>query len=158
MSMKEQILKCIENLLLAYKDEEKCGIFFKIEKGKDPTEIIGVLDFLKYKIENWGNSNIFSYLGDLFNHNTILVIGSGDTEEAKNIIKYVYLSQITKTGENLDNLIKKFEDCRTLENYLNKKIMGKIKLGYPADPKLEKELKNHLKTLLLSKSSENSNQ
>ncbi|MHA1930932.1 MAG: hypothetical protein ACW96X_00235 [Promethearchaeota archaeon] len=157
MSLKETILKCIENLLNEDEDEEKCGIFFKIEKDKDPMDIIGVLDFMKYKIENWGNSNIFSYLGDLFNHDTILVIGSGDTAEAKNIIKYVYLSQIIKTGENLDYLTNKFEDCRTLENYLNKEIMDKTKIGYPADPKLETGLKNHLKALLLSKSSENSN-
>ncbi|MHA2182219.1 MAG: hypothetical protein ACXAAH_12440 [Promethearchaeota archaeon] len=156
MSLKEAILKCIDNLLVEYEEEEKCGIFFKLEKHKDPTEIIGVLDFMKYKIENWGNSNIFSYLGDLFNNNTILVIGSSDTEEAKNIIKYVCLSQIKKTGENLEYLTNKFVDCRTLEDYLNKEIMDKIKRGYPTDPKLEKELKNHLKNLLLSKSSENS--
>ena len=62
MSLKGQLLKCIENLLIEYEREEKCGIFFKLENGKDPSEIFGVLDFLKYKIENWGNSNIVSYL------------------------------------------------------------------------------------------------
>ena len=157
MSLKEQLLKCIENLLIEYENEEKCGIFFKLEKDKDPMEIVGVLDFLKYKIENWGNSNIFSYLGHLFIDNTVLVIGSSDTGEAKSIIKYVYLSQIIKKGDNFENLMNKFENCRTLEDYLDKEIKNKIKLGYPADPKLERKLKNHLKTLLLPKVSENLN-
>ncbi|MHA2280994.1 MAG: hypothetical protein ACXAC5_09090 [Promethearchaeota archaeon] len=155
MYLEDQLIKCIENLLIQYEREEKCGICFNLEKDKDPLEIIGVLDFLKYKIENWGNSNIFSYFGELFNHHTILVIGSSDTGEAKNIIKFVYLSQIIKTGENIDKLVDKFENCRALEQYLNNEIMDKIKLGYPADPKLEKKLKNHLKTLLVSKSSKN---
>lgn len=155
MFLKEQLLKCIESLLREYENEEKCGIFFKLEKDKDPMDIVGVLDFMKYKIENWGNSNIFSYLGELFNNDTVLVIGSGDTGEAKTIIKYVYLSQIIKKRENYDNLINKFENCKALEHYLNKEIMNKIKLGYPADLKLEKKLKYHLKSLLLPKSSEN---
>ena len=155
MFLKEQLLKCIESLLREYENEEKCGIFFKLEKDKDPMDIVGVLDFMKYKIENWGNSNIFSYLGELFNNDTVLVIGSGDTGEAKTIIKYVYLSQIIKKRENYDNLINKFENCKALEHYLNEEIMNKIKLGYPADLKLEKKLKNHLKSLLLPKSSEN---
>ncbi len=149
MSLKGQLLKCIENLLIEYEREEKCGIFFKLEKDKDPTEIFGVLDFLKYKIENWGNSNIFSYLGRLFNDNTILVVGAGNTGEAISIIKYVYLSKKIKEGDEFDILINNFENCETLELYLNKEITDKIKMGYPSDPKLEMKLKNHLKTLLL---------
>lgn len=149
--VKSATLKCIENLLKEFEHEEKCGIFFKLEKNKDPSEIFGVLDFLKYKIEKWGNSNIFSYLGNLFDENTILVIGSGDTGEAKSIIKYVYLSKKIKEGDEFDILINKFENCKTLEHYLNKEITDKIKMGYPSDPKLEMKLKNHLKTLLLPK-------
>ena len=151
MSIEIQLIKCIENLLKEYEDEEKCGIFFNLEKGKDPLEIIGVLDFLKYKIENWGNSNIFSYLGRLFNDNTILVIGPGDTGEAKSIIKYVYLSKKIKERDEFDILIDNFENCETLELYLNKEITDKIKIGYPSDPKLEMKLKNHLKTFLIPK-------
>jgi len=157
MSLEVQLIKCIENLLKEYEDEEKCGIFFNLEKGKDPLEIIGVLDFLKYKIENWGNSNIFSYLGQLFNDNTILVIGSTNTGEAKSIIKYVYLTQMLKKREGIENLISKFENCKTLEHYLDNEITDKIKLGYPADHELEKKIKNHLKTILSSKLSEKSN-
>ena len=151
MSLKGQLLKCIENLLKEFEQEEKCGIFFKLENGKDPSEIFGVLDFLKYKIENWGNSNIFSYLGRLFNDNTILVVGAGNTGEAMSIIKYVYLSKKIKERDEFDILINNFENCETLEHYLNKEITDKIKLGYPSDPKLEMKLKKHLKTLLLPK-------
>ena len=112
---------------------------------------------MKYKIENWGNSNIFSYLGHLFNDNTILVIGSTNTGEAKSIIKYVYLSQILKKRDGIENLISKFENCKTLEQYLDNEITDKIKLGYPANPELEKKLEYHLKTILSKKLSENSN-
>ena len=157
MSIEIQLIKCIETLLKEYEDEEKCGIFFNLEKGKDPLEIIGVLDFMKYKIENWGNSNIFSYLGHIFNDKTILVIGSSDTGEAKSIIKYVYLSQILKKRDGIENLISKFENCKTLEQYLDNEITDKIKLGYPANPELEKKLEYHLKTILSKKLSENSN-
>jgi hypothetical protein len=148
MNLEEQLLQCIENLLIEYEQDEKCGIFFKIEKERDPMEIIGVLDFLKNKIENWGNSNIFSYLGHLFNNDNILVIGSNNTEEAKNIIKYVYLTQIHKTEHQFDHLISTFENCKALESYLNKEIMDKIELGYPSDPKLELNIKNHLRKIL----------
>jgi len=151
MSLKGQLLKCIENLLKEFEQEEKCGIFFKLENGKDPSEIFGVLDFLKYKIENWGNSNIFSYLGRLFNDNTILVVGAGNTGEAISIIKYVYLSKKIKERDEFDILINNFENCETLELYLNKEITDKIKMGYPSDPKLEMKLKNHLKTFLIPK-------
>ena len=157
MSIEVQLIECIENLLKEFEQEEKCGIFFKLEKDKDPSEIFGVLDFLKYKIENWGNSNIFSYFGHLFTDNTILVIGSTDTGEAKSIIKYVYLTQMLKNRDGIENLISKFENCKTLEHYLDNEITDKIKLGYPADHELEKKIKNHLKTILSSKLSEKSN-
>jgi hypothetical protein len=119
-------------------------------------EIIGVLDFLKYKIENWGNSNIFSYLGDLFEDETILVIGSEDIGEAKGIIKYVYLSQITKEREKFEKLINKFENCETLEHNLDNEITDNIKMGYPADPKLEREIEKHLKNILQLKQNKDS--
>lgn len=148
MNLKEQLLQCIENLLIEYEQDEKCGIFFKIEKKRDPLEIIGVLDFLKNKIENWGNSNVFSYIGHLFNNDYVIVIGSNNTEEAKNIIKYVFLTQIHKIENQFDRLISTFENCTALENYLNKEIMGRIEYGYPSDPKLEAKIKNHLRKIL----------
>lgn len=150
MSSKTQFLKHIEYLIKKYENEEKSGIFFKLEKGKDPLEILGVLDFLKYKLEKWGNTNIFSYLGSLFGKNTILVIGSSNSEEAISIIKYVYLSQVIKNEEQIKNLIDELDNFLDLEQYLSNEISNKIKLGYPIEPKLEIQLKNHIKKLLAS--------
>ncbi len=150
MSSKTQFLKHIEYLIKKYENEEKSGIFFKLEEGKDPLEILGVLDFLKYKLEKWGNTNIFSYLGSLFGKNTILVIGSSNSEEAISIIKYVYLSQVIKNAEQIKNLIGKLDNIFDLEQYLSNEISNKIKVGYPIEPKLEIQLKNHIKKLLIS--------
>jgi len=150
MSSKTQFLKHIEYLIKKYENEEKSGIFFKLEEGKDPLEILGVLDFLKYKLEKWGNTNIFSYLGSLFGKNTILVIGSSNSEEAISIIKYVYLSQVIKNEEQIKNLIGKLDNILDLEQYLSNEISNKIKVGYPIEPKLEIQLKNHIKKLLAS--------
>ena len=150
MSSKTQFLKHIEYLIKKYENEEKSGILFKLEKDKDPLEILGVLDFLKYKLEKWGNTNIFSYLGSLFGKNTILVIGSSNSEEAISIIKYVYLSQVIKNSEQIKNLIGKLDNIFDLEQYLSKEISNKIKVGYPIEPKLEIQLKNHIKKLLIS--------
>ncbi|MFX1346710.1 MAG: hypothetical protein ACFFAI_16560 [Promethearchaeota archaeon] len=149
MSSKTEFLKHIEYLINKYENEEKSGIFFKLEKDKDPLEILGVLDFLKYKLEKWGNTNIFSYLGSLFGINTILVIGSSNSEEAKIIIKYVYLSQILKKPEEIENLTGKLENFFKLDQYLSKEISNNIKIGYPPEPKLEMEIKNHIKKLLM---------
>ena len=150
MSSKTQFLKHIEFLINKYENEEKSGIFFKLEKDKDPLEILGVLDFLKYKLEKWGNTNIFSYLGSLFDKNTILVIGSSNSEEAITIIEYVYLSQVIKNAEQIKNLIGKIDNFFDLEQYLSNEISNKIKVGYPIEPKLEIQLKNHIKKLLAS--------
>jgi len=150
MSSKTQFLKHIEYLIKKYENEEKSGILFKLEKDKDPLEILGVLDFLKYKLEKWGNTNIFSYLGSLFGKNTILVIGSSKSKEAISIIKYVYLSQVIKNAEQIKNLIGKLDNIFDLDQYLSKEISNKIKVGYPIEPKLEIQLKNHIKKLLAS--------
>ncbi|MFX0083332.1 MAG: hypothetical protein ACFE94_16420 [Candidatus Hodarchaeota archaeon] len=150
MSSDTQFLKHIEHLINKYENEEKSGIFFKLEKDKDPSEILGVLDFLKYKLQKWSNTNIFSYLGSLFDNHSILVIGSSKSEEAISIIKYVYLSQILKSDAQTKNLRDKLDDFLDLEQYLSNKISKGIKVGYPTDPKLEIQLKNHIKKLLKS--------
>ena len=58
-----EYLDSIETLHSQYEKEEKAGVFFKLEKEKNPLDILGVLDFLKFKIKKWGNDNIFSYSG-----------------------------------------------------------------------------------------------
>ena len=150
MSTETQIFEHIKNLIDKCEDEEKSGIFFKLEKNKDPLDILGVLDFLKDKIEKWGNNNIFSYIGVLFENTNTLVIGSSNREEATNIIKYVYLSQVIKSSDEIQKLEKKLVDINELEVFLNKEISRNIKVGYPTNPKLELDLKNHIKKLLIS--------
>lgn len=150
MSTETQIFEHIKNLIDKCEDEEKSGIFFKLEKDKDPLDILGVLDFLKDKIEKWGNNNIFSYIGVLFENTNTLVIGSSNREEATNIIKYVYLSQVIKSSDEIQKLEKKLVDINELEVFLNKEISRNIKVGYPTNPKLELDLKNHIKKLLIS--------
>lgn len=150
MSSETRIVKHIKNLIDKFEDEEKSGIFFKLEKDKDPLEILGVLDFLKDKIEKWGNSNIFSYNGILFEKNNTLVIGSSNREEAINIIKYIYLSQIIKSNDEIQNLESKLENINDLEGFMLNEISHNLKIGYPTDPKLEIHLKNHIKKLLTS--------
>lgn len=151
MSIKNHFLKQIEYLKNKYENEEKSGIFFKLEKDKEPSEILGVLDFLKYKIEKWGNSNIFSYIGELFESHITLVIGSSSSKEAINIIKYVYLTQVLRKNDEILNLEGKFEKIHEIEVFLSDEISKNIKLGYPAKPKLEKVLKNHIDKLMSSK-------
>jgi hypothetical protein len=133
-----------------YENEEKSGILFKLEKDKDPLEILGVLDFLKDKIEKWGNTNIFSYIGSLFERSTTLVIGSSNSEEAISIIKYVFLSQIIKSNDEIQDLESKLENIDELEEFLSKEISNNTKIGYPTDPRLEMHLINHVKKLLTS--------
>ena len=150
MSTETQIFEHIKNLIDKFEDEEKSGIFFKLEKDKDLLDILGVLDFLKDKIKKWGNSNFFSYIGELFENTNTLVIGSSNREEAISIIKYVYLSQVIKNNDEIQKLEKKLEDINELEVFLNKEISRNINVGYPTNPKLELVLKNHIKKLLIS--------
>ncbi|MFW9881458.1 MAG: hypothetical protein ACFFG0_50990 [Candidatus Thorarchaeota archaeon] len=150
MSSNTEFLKHIEYLIDKCENEEKSGIFFKLEKDKDPMEILGVLDFLKYKLEKWENTNIFSYLGSLFGFNTVLVIGSSNTEEASNIIKYVYLTQVIRKNEEILNINGKVENVDEIEGFISEEISKNMKVGYPTDPKLEIYLKNHIEKLLNS--------
>lgn len=150
MSPETQFLKRVKDLINKYEDEEKSGIFFKLERDKDPLEILGVLDFLKDKIEKWGNTNIFSYKGSLFEKSTTLVIGSSNSEEAISIMKYVFLSQIIKSNDEIQDLERKLGNSDELESFLSNEINKNIKLGYPTDPKLEKHLREHIKKLLSS--------
>ncbi|MFX0030041.1 MAG: hypothetical protein ACFE8B_12585 [Candidatus Hermodarchaeota archaeon] len=150
MSIKNQFLKHIENLKNKYENEEKSGIFFKLEKDKDPSEIIGVLDFLKYKIEKWGNTNIFSYRGSLFKRTITLIIGSSNSDEAITIIKYVYLTQVIKENNEILDLKGIFENIDEIDGFLNEEISKNITLGYPTDPKLERYLRNHIEKLINS--------
>ncbi|MFW9864950.1 MAG: hypothetical protein ACFFEN_02550 [Candidatus Thorarchaeota archaeon] len=140
----------VKSLLSKYETKEKSGILFKLEREKNPLEIIGVLDFLKFKIESWGNTNLFSYMGSLFDDDTILVIGSPNSEEAISIIKFVYLSQLIKSEYRMEKLKNELKDNNDLELFLGNKISKDIKEGFPSQPKIEKKIKDHLNSLLTS--------
>ena len=148
MQNKTGNLNHIEKLLLQFEDEEKAGIFFKLEIDKDPLDILGVLDFLKFKIKKWGNDNIFSYSGNFFKEDAALVIGATNVSEATTIIKYVYLTQIIKNEEDIENIVGHLESIENLEAFLNSEISKNLKNGFPVNPELEVQLKNHLKSLM----------
>jgi len=111
-------------------------------------DIIGVLDFLKFKIQHWGNNNIYSYEGRLFNHNIIIVIGSNSIKEAINITIFVYLSRLTEKDPVLMKSTPDFEIISELEKYLKDELEKNIKKGYPNNSQLEHELQHHLKKLI----------
>ena len=147
-AISEDFIKKIKFLLEKYDQEEKCGIFFNLNESKNPLDIIGVLEFLKYKIQKWGNTNIFTYEGVLFSHNKIIVIGSRNVDEAITIIIFVYLTKIIENEELVLHLAAHLNNQSSLESLLKKELETNIKRGYPNEPQLEKELKNHIKNLL----------
>ncbi|MFX0034813.1 MAG: hypothetical protein ACFE9I_04125 [Candidatus Hermodarchaeota archaeon] len=135
----------INNLITIYEQKAECGIFFKLDQEKTPLEILGVLDFLKYKIKKWGNANLFSYQGTLFKRNIILVVGARDFEEAISIMIYMFLSNIVENDFEINNLIKFLGNSLDIEQYLRNEFLEQTEKGYPKDADLELELINHLK-------------
>ena len=149
-SLKVSLIIQINNLITIYEQKVECGIFFKLNQEKSPLDIIGVLDFLKYKIKKWGNTNLFSYHGDLFNGSTILVVGARNLEEAINIMIYMFLTNVVDNEYEINNLIEKLGPSNDIEQYLRNDISKNIKKGYPNNSDLEMELKNHLEGLIKS--------
>ncbi len=146
--MKVSLKIQINNLITIYEQKAECGIFFKLNKGKSPLEIIGVLDFLKYKIIKWGNTNLFSYHGNLFNDNSILVVGARDLEEAISIMIYMFLTNVVDNQYEIDSLIEKLGSSKDIELYLRNLFSENTKKGYPRNLDLEIQLKNHLEGLI----------
>ena len=149
-SLKVSLIIQINNLITIYEQKAECGIFFKLNQEKSPLDIIGVLDFLKYKIKKWGNTNLFSYHGDLFNGSTILVVGVRNLEEAISIMIYMFLTNVVDNEYEINNLIEKLGSSNDIEKYLRNDISKNIKKGYPSNSDLEMELKNHLEGLIKS--------
>lgn len=147
-SLKIDFINQINKLLSYYSEKIKCGILFRINEDKNPLEILGVLNFLRYKIKKWGNNNIFNYTGELFNDNHVLVIGASNFEEAKSIMISVFLSNIIKNDEEIGKFLEKLGPFNDLQNFLSKEFSKETKGGYPFDLNLETELKNHLDHIL----------
>ncbi len=149
-SLKINLIEQTNNLIASYEKKAECGIFFTLNEDKSPLDIIGVLDFLKYKIKKWGNTNIFSYIGNLFEDSTVLVVGARDNEEAKSIIIYMLLSKILSKNNKIDDFLENQGSYNDLEQFLNTEFTKNIKIGYPIAPHLEKKLKEHLEKLIMS--------
>ncbi|MFW9968874.1 MAG: hypothetical protein ACFFDF_01655 [Candidatus Odinarchaeota archaeon] len=147
-SLKVKLKIQINNLITIYEQKAECGIFFKLEAEKSPLEILGVLDFLKERIKKWGNTNLFSYEGNLFKKGPTLVVGARDLEEAISIIIYVYLSKILDNEHGFNYLIKKLGPFPDLELFLRNQISENIEIGYPTNRELEFEIKNHLNSII----------
>ncbi|MHA1190849.1 MAG: hypothetical protein ACTSP9_00965 [Promethearchaeota archaeon] len=141
-----EFIKQIHSKIEYYEDRISSGIFFNVNKERDISEIIGVLDYLKDKFKRWNNFNIFSYSGDLFKDESILVLGATEEEEAKRIIITVFLKILIK--ERKIQYISKYESLTQLELYLLGEITKNLKDGYPHDRLFEKELYNHLKKII----------
>jgi len=149
-SLKINLIEQINKLIPTYEKKAECGIFFTLNEDKSPLDIIGVLDFLKYKIKKWGNTNIFSYSGNLFEDNTVLVVGARDIEEAKSIIIYMLLSKILSKNNKIDDFLENQGSYNDLEKFLNTEFTKNTKTGYPVDPILETKLIEHLEKLIMS--------
>jgi hypothetical protein len=127
------------------------GIVFKINKEKNPTEIIGVLDFLKYKIEKWNNTNIFSYSGNLFGEETVIVIGAVNLKDSVNMITYIFLKEFLANNLQINFSETKLRNSKDIELYLNNEFSDNTKEGLPNYPNLEIEIRKHLEMILKNK-------
>jgi len=145
---KDNFIGHIKDLHIIYESKEKVGICFKLQRDGNPLDILGVLDFLKYKIKKWGNTNIFSYRGILFNEDIILVIGSNTIEEAKDIIVFIFLKEILDKKKDNINILDDLDSDNDLEQYLNNEILKNLEKGYPNDLNLEKTIINHIEKLM----------
>ncbi|MFW9783106.1 MAG: hypothetical protein ACFFFB_12560, partial [Candidatus Heimdallarchaeota archaeon] len=75
------------------------------------------------------------------------------SNEAVSIVKHIYVSQMIKTKEVSNDIIRflvEIENLNDFETFLNKEISTNLKMGCPAYPRLEEKLKAHLKNLLIS--------
>ena len=132
-----------------YENQINSGIFFKLESGKEPSEIFGVLDFLKYKFKKWKRTSIFSYNGDLFSGVNILIVGTESMEEARTILHFVYFKELMESEEQ--NLQLKIDSIEPLDLYLEKEFIKNLKVGYPANEELEQAIQAHLISLINDK-------
>ena len=149
-SEKNEIIEALNDLLLKYRALTENGVVFKLKKGKSPLDILGVLDFLKDKIQRWGNDSVFTYCADLFEDFNVITIGAENIEKAQELIISVFLSDLIKNEDEgkLDVIFKNVATFNEFEEWLKIKISKGISNGYPPDPEKAKELKKHLETIL----------
>jgi len=149
-SEKIEIIEALNDLLLKYRELTENGVVFKLKKEKSPLELLGVLDFLKDKIQRWGNDGIFTYCANLFGDFNVITIGVENIERAKELIISVFLSDLVKNEDEgeLDVIFKNVNTFNEFEEWLENEISKGISDGYPPNPEEVKELKKHLETIL----------
>ena len=149
-SEKNEIIEALNDLLLKYRALTENGVVFKLKKGKSPLDILGVLDFLKDKIQRWGNDSVFTYCADLFEDFNVITIGAENIEKAQELIISVFLSDLIKNEDEggLEVIFKNVNTFNEFEGWLKREISKGISNGYPPDPEEAKELKKHLETIL----------
>jgi len=149
-SEKSEIIEALNDLLLKYRELTENGVVFKLKKGKSPLELLGVLDFLKDKIQRWGNNDIFTYCANLFDDFNLIIIGAENIEKAKELITSVFLSDLVKNKDEggLEVIFKNVNSFNEFEEWLENEISKGISDGYPPNPEEAKELKKYLETIL----------
>jgi len=149
-SEKNEIIEALNDLLLKYRELTENGVVFKLKKGKSPLDLLGVLDFLKDKVQRWGNDAIFTYSANLFEDFNIITIGAENIEKAKELIISVFLTDIIKNEDEgeLDIIFKNVNSFNEFEEWLKNEISKGISNGYPPDPEKAIELKKHLESIL----------
>ncbi len=149
-SEKIEIIEALNDLLLKYRELTENGVIFKLKKEKSHLELLGVLDFLKDKIQRWGNNDIFTYSSNLFEGFNVITIGAKNIEKAKELIISVFLSDLIKNEDEggLEVIFKNVNTFNEFEEWLKNEISKGISDGYPPDPEEAKELKKHLETIL----------
>jgi hypothetical protein len=149
-SEKIEIIEALNDLLLKYRELTENGVVFKLKKGKSPLDLLGVLDFLKDKIQRWGNDGIFTYCANLFEDFNIITIGVENIEKAKELIISVFLTDLIKNEDEggFDVIFKNVNTFNEFEEWLKNEISKGISNSYPPDPEEAKELKKHLENIL----------
>ncbi len=117
-SEKSEIIEALNELLLKYRELTENGVVFKLKKGKSPLDLLGVLDFLKDKIQRWGNDGVFTYYANLFEDFNIITIGAENIEKAKELIISVYLTDLIKNEDEggLDPIFKNVNSFNEFED------------------------------------------
>jgi hypothetical protein len=135
----------IRELILKYKKKTECGVVFKLNETESPLELKKVLNVIKDKIKRWGNSNIFTYSGILFENFKLIIIGAKLIEQAQDLIIFVYLSEVLANKAKL--ISNNIED---IEEIIKNEIKKGLVKGFPFSESVENELKEHIEKIIIT--------